>query len=128
LRPEESRAYLDKREVPPDQHGRVLAFTHGHPLALSLVADVFAQRRDIRFEPEAAPDVVKTLLEQFVQKVPGPAHRAALEPCALVRLTTEPLLAELLAIPDAHDLSQRLRGPSFVEVGRRGLAPHALPP
>ena len=126
LRPEESRAYLDKREVPPDQHGRVLAFTHGHPLALSLVADVFAQRRDIRFEPEAAPDVVKTLLEQFVQKVPGPAHRAALEACALVRLTTEPLLAELLAIPDAHELFEWLRGLSFVESGRLGLFPHDL--
>ncbi|MBI1882310.1 MAG: ATP-binding protein, partial [Chloroflexi bacterium] len=97
--PGESRAYLTKREIPPEQHQAILDFTYGHPLALSLVADVFAQRRDtIRvFKPEAAPDVIKVLLEQLVQKVPGPAHRAALEACALVHLTTEALLAAMLA-------------------------------
>ena len=40
LSPEESRTYLAKRQVPPDEHQKVLDFTHGHPLALSLVADV----------------------------------------------------------------------------------------
>jgi hypothetical protein len=128
LSSDESRAYLAQRDVPADQHGAVLDFTHGHPLALSLVADVFAQRRDTLrgFEPEAAPDVVKTLLEQFVQKVPGPAHRAALEACAMVRLTTEAVLAEMLATPDAHDLFEWLRGLSFIELDRQGLFPHDL--
>lgn len=126
LSPEESRAYLTKREVPATQHAAVLAFTHGHPLALSLVADVFAQRRNIEFHPQATPDMVKTLLEQFVQKVPGPAHRAALEACALVRLTTETLLGELLAIPDAHDLFAWLRDLSFLESGPYGVFPHDL--
>src|SRR5919199_6633352 len=60
LRPEESRAYLAQRELPAAQHDAVLAFTHGHPLALSLVADVFAQRRDLApFAPAAVPDVVR---------------------------------------------------------------------
>ena len=99
--PEESRAYLTKREIPSDQHQAILDFTYGHPLALSLVADVFAQRGDTLrvFKPEVAPDVIKVLLEQLVQKVPGPAHRAALEACALVHLTTEALLAAMLAMP-----------------------------
>lgn len=126
LSPEESRAYLHGREVPPDQHGAVLDFTHGHPLALSLVADVFAQRRGVRFQPEVTPDIVKALLGQLVQKVPGPAHRAALESCALVRLTTEALLAEMLAVPDAHELFEWLRGLSFIEPGPLGLFPHDL--
>ena len=126
LRPEESKAYLSKREVPGDQHQTILDFTHGHPLALSLVADVFAQRRDLRFEPGAVPDVVKTLLEQLVQKVPGPAHRAALEACALVRLMTEALLAEMLSMPDVHELFEWLRKLSFIESGREGLFPHDL--
>ncbi|MGH2523278.1 MAG: hypothetical protein ACRDH2_12305 [Anaerolineales bacterium] len=124
--PEESRAYLAKRTVPHEQHLAVLEFTHGHPLALSLVADVLDQRPGQRFQPEAEPDVVKTLLEQFVQKAPGPAHRAALEACALVRLTTEALLAEMLAMPDAHELFDWLRGLSFVEAGASGLFPHDL--
>jgi hypothetical protein len=126
LSPEESRIYLRSRGVPGEQHENILAFTHGHPLALSLVADIFAQRHDARFEPENEPDVVKMLLERLVQKVPGPAHRAALEVCALVRLTTEGLLASVLAMPDVHDLFEWLRGLSFIESGRQGLVPHDL--
>lgn len=126
LAPEESRKFLAKRNIPTDEHQAVLDFTHGHPLALSLVADLFAQRPNFRFSPESSPDVVKTLLERLVDKVPGPAHRAALEVCALVRLTTETLLAESLAMPDAHELFEWLRGLSFIEAGSRGLAPHDL--
>jgi hypothetical protein len=124
--PQESRDYLTKRGVPPEQHRAVLDFTHGHPLALSLVADVYAQRGNYQFRPESAPDVVKALLEKFVQKVPGPAHRAALELCALVRLTTEALLAEVLKIADAHELFEWLRELSFIEPGSFGLFPHDL--
>ena len=100
LSPDESRAYLSQRGIPAEQTADVLDFTHGHPLALSLVADLFAQRQPLaatptastplRFQPEAAPDIIKVLLEHLVQKVPGPAHRFALEACALVRLTTQP--------------------------------------
>jgi hypothetical protein len=124
LSPSESRRYLAQRAVPAEQHRAVLDFTHGYPLALSLVADLFAQRGSLRFEPEAAPDVIEVLLERFVQKVPGPLHRTALEISALVRLTTEPLLAEMLDIPDAADLFAWLRGLSFVESGWRGVFPH----
>lgn len=126
LTPQESLAYLEKRNVPAEQHQRVLDFTHGHPLALCLVADVFAQRPGINFQPETAPDVVKTLLEQLVQKVPGPAHRTALEACALLRLTTEPQLAAMMQTSDAHELFEWLRGLSFIEAGSQGLFPHDL--
>jgi DNA-directed RNA polymerase specialized sigma24 family protein len=126
--PAESRVYLTKCEVPVEQHQAILDFTHGHPLALSLVADVFAQRHDTlrSFKPEVAPDVIKTLLEQLVQKVPGPAHRAALEACALVHLTTEAVLAAMLAIPDVHELFEWLRSLSCIESGPSGLFPHDL--
>ncbi|MCL4396516.1 MAG: ATP-binding protein [Chloroflexi bacterium] len=139
LSPNESRSYLAKCHIPPGEHDAVLRFTHGHPLALSLVADVFAQRPGFHFQPEEAPDVVKILLERFVQKVPGPAHRAALEACALVRVMTEALLATMLAqqptgndgdpaMPGAgaHELFEWLRGLSFVESNREGLFPHDL--
>ncbi|MBL8166095.1 MAG: ATP-binding protein [Anaerolineae bacterium] len=126
LEPEESRQYLSRRQIPHDQHQAVLSFTYGHPLALSLVADVFAQRQDVHFQPEQVPDVVKTLLGQFVQKVPGPAHRAALEVCALIRITTESLLAEMLQIDDAHELFNWLHSLSFMDTGLEGLFPHDL--
>ncbi len=126
--PEESRTYLNKREIPPEHHQAILDFTYGHPLALSLVADVFAQRGDsLRiFKPEVAPDVIKVLLEQLVQKVPGPAHRAALEACALVHLTTEALLTAMLGMPDVHELFEWLRSLSCIESGPTGLFPHDL--
>lgn len=126
LRPDEGRAYLSLRAIPDNQQAAVLDFTHGHPLALSLVAEVFAQREGFVFRAEETPDMVKMLLEQLVQKVPGPAHRAALETCALVRLTTEGLLAEVLGVDDAHELFGWLRGLSFIESGPLGLFPHDL--
>lgn len=126
LSPEQSQTYLTKREIPTAQHQAVLDFTHGHPLALSLVADVFAQGQDICFQPKAAPDVIKTLLERFVQEVPSLTHRMALEACTLVRLTTEALLAQMLSLPTVHDLFEWLRGLSFMEAGPLGLFPHDL--
>jgi hypothetical protein len=130
LQPDESAEYLRRRGLPSDQHAAVLEFTHGHPLALSLVADTFSQRAnpgatfDARLDLE--PDVVKTLLERFLEQVPGPAHRAALEACALVRLTTEALLAVMLEVEDARELFEWLRGLSFVESGPLGVFPHDL--
>jgi ATP/maltotriose-dependent transcriptional regulator MalT len=104
----------------------VLDFTRGHPLALSLVADVLDQRQDQQFVPDEAPDVIQTLLERFVQKVPSPAHRTALEACALFHLTTEALLAEILQVADGHELFDWLRSLSFIQYGKEGLFPHDL--
>jgi len=126
LSPDEGRSYLLQRGVPAGQCEGVLRFTHGHPLALSLVAEMFAQRGKVAFQPENAPDIIKALVEQFVQKVPGPAHRAALEACAQVRTLVEPLLAAMLNLPDPHELFAWLRGLSFIEAGPLGLFPHDL--
>jgi hypothetical protein len=77
--------------------------------------------------------MIKTLMERFVQQVPGPAHRAALEACALVRVTTEALLGEMLDMPasDAtsdgvHMLFEWLRELSFIESSTEGIFPHDL--
>ncbi|MBW4556610.1 MAG: ATP-binding protein [Trichormus sp. ATA11-4-KO1] len=141
LSAEESQTYLTARGIPTTQHQAILDFTHGHPLALSLVAEVFAQAKEASFQAESAPNVVKTLLERFVKEVPTPAHRMALEACAVVRLTTEVSLNQILAEPentlagkvhsleetlDVHDLFEWLRGLSFIESGQWGLFPHDL--
>lgn len=126
LSPQEGRTYLAQRSVPADDLEGVLDFTHSYPLALSLVADLYDQRPGFHFKPLEVPDVVKLLLEQFLQRVPGPAHRAALEACALVRVTTESLLAELMVVSDAHDLFEWLRGLSFIETRPGGLFPHDI--
>lgn len=138
LTPDESRAYLARREIPGEEHEAFLQFTHGHPLALSLVAEVFHQPGMRPFQPDEAPDLIRSLLERFVQHVPGPRHRAALEACALVRITTETILSELLASddttadgrpdarPDAPEVFDWLRGLSFMDSGPLGVYPHEL--
>ena len=122
----ESRIYLARQNVPPVQHQSILDFTHGHPLALSLAADACRQREDFVFAPEALPDVIQTLLNRFLQTSLSTVERAGLEIAAVVRVTTEPLLAEMLPDADARALFDWLRGLSFIETGRCGLFPHEL--
>jgi len=126
LSSKESQTYLGNRQVPSAQHQAVLDFTHGHPLALSLVADLFAQAGNLQFQPEAAADVVKTLLEKLVEAVPSSTHQLALEACSLVRLTTETLLAEMLGLSDSDELFEWLRRLSFIKPGQQGLFPYDL--
>ena len=125
LRPEESQAYLTAQGVSPDQHSDVLAFTHGHPLALSLVADVLSQRdKQVAFNPQVEPDVVRVLLERFVQDVPSANHRLALEVCVLAWATSEALLNEVLDREAVRECLDWLRQLSFIEQGAYGLFPH----
>jgi len=126
LNSQETRDFLLRRQIPATEHEAVLNFTHGHPLALSLVADGYAQLLGVRFQPEHASDVIKTLLGHFIEKAPGPAYRAALEICALVRLTTEPMLAAVLETDNANELFEWLRGLSFIDAERHGIFPHEL--
>jgi hypothetical protein len=127
LSPDESSVYLQARGIPEARHRDVLAFTHGHPLALALVGEVLARSgAHAPFTPQHAPDVVQVLLERFVRQVPSARHRDALQVCAHVRVTTETLLAEVLGEEHATDLFAWLRGLSFVEQGPQGLFPHDL--
>jgi energy-coupling factor transporter ATP-binding protein EcfA2 len=121
----DSQTLLSLRGVPPDQHDAALAFTCGHPLALALVADVAAQGSH-PLQASGTPEVVSALLATLVETVPSALHRAALEACAQVKTTTEPLLADLLEIEDARDLFGWLRELSIIDVGPRGLYPHDL--
>jgi hypothetical protein len=65
-------------------------------------------------------------MEQFLDEASGPNQRRALEACALVRLTTESLLAALLQQPDSAALFEWLQSLSFVESEPGGLFPHDL--
>jgi AAA ATPase domain len=124
FRPEESRAYLTSRGVPEPLQADALGFTHGNPLALSLLTDLY------RLQPERFtvhhPDVIQTLVRRLLDDVPTPLHRRALEVCAHLRVTTEDRLAEALMINDASELFEWLRSLSFIESGPTGVFPHDL--
>jgi len=121
----ECRRMLSRRGVPESAHGSIIRFTHEHPLAVALTADLCAQRGDGITAPTDR-EVLITLVGELVDAVPSPLHRAALEACAQVRRTTEPLLATLLGLDDAADLFDWLRGLSVVDRSPRGLFPHDL--
>jgi DNA-binding winged helix-turn-helix (wHTH) protein len=127
LAPGESRTFLDRCGVKVEHHDEALAFTRGHPLALSLSADVLT--RGDRLAParlETEPEVVRLLIEKFVQEVPSRAHRLALHVCVSAHATTEPLLAAVLDRTDVHDVFEWLGHLPFVESGPYGLFPHDL--
>jgi hypothetical protein len=126
LTEEESIQLLTRKEIPSEQLQRIVRYTHGNPLALSIVADMFVQRKDSHFDPLDSPDIMKTLLEQFVQEVPSPAHKAALELCSLVHVTTEKLIEEALGVQLAHGLFNWLASLTFIEKGQAGIYPHDL--
>ncbi|MFE2140758.1 hypothetical protein ACFXA3_03200 [Streptomyces sp. NPDC059456] len=126
LDPADSAELLKRRGVPEAEHPGVLAFTHGHPLALALMADVRVHGSRGNAGPASPPHVVNTLLAALLDVVPTPRHRAALEAYAQALVTTEPLLAALLGVPDAGELFEWLCTLSITEYGPRGIHPHDL--
>lgn len=121
---DESKVYLTKRQIPVHHHAAMLDFTHGHPLALSLFAELHAQD-DSGFRPEAAPNVIAALVERFLDHVPTPEHRVALEACAMVRVMNETLLLEMQG-EQARTIFAWLRNLSFMEAELGGIFPHDL--
>lgn len=139
LPPEDARALLSARAVPADAHADVLAITGGYPLALSLIAEIVAQRGAVE-QLANVPDVVAALVERFVAGVPSAAHREALQVAAHSRVTTEGLLRAAVpaaggvsgageapgAAADATALFDWLRGLSLVESHAEGLVLHDI--
>ena len=125
LSPEDSRQYLHACGVDPARYDQLVELAHGHPLGLSLLADVHVRGGEAAADP-LTPDLVGTLLRRFVEIVPSGQHRRALEVCALARVTTEALLREVLGVEDAYEVFGWLRGLSFVESGPEGVYPHDL--
>jgi hypothetical protein len=130
--------YLVSRGVPEADVPAVLERTHGHPLALALVADVWAQRAQLRrpgtgLGPQDLQDVVASLLERFLDDLPDTVHRRALQVLGHARVTTETLLRGVLGTPGrpvdagaAEEAFAWLRELSFVELSSDGLAPHQM--
>lgn len=121
----EALELLRWRGVPESAHAAAMTFTHGHPLALALLGDVCAQEGGPPV-PAQTQEVVSTLVRELVGAVPSGQHRAALEAAAQVRVVTEPMLAALLDLGDAHEEFGWLRGLSIMDYSARGLFPHEL--
>lgn len=126
LDPDDTRALLRAAGVGAELDGWALGLTHGHPLALSLLLDVLAQRGDAPLELAAVPDLVGPLVACFLAGVPSPRHRLALEIAAHAHFTTAGILGAALGQEEGEELFAWLRELSFVECGPHGLFPHDL--
>jgi DNA-binding SARP family transcriptional activator len=128
LAPADAAALLLARGVAPELHESLLQFAGGHPLALTLAAEVAAQAGATPSVLAPTRDVIETMLAELVGTVPSPKHRLALQVCAHAYSTTEDLLRAVLpgagADPDARALFSWLRGLSFIETGSDGIYPH----
>lgn len=122
----ECAAYLRRRGLDGQRAAEVQRVTGGHPLALSLVAELLSQRRDARLTLDPTEDLVPALLARLLREVPGTRQRTVLEAAALVRSANEALLGEMLAETDIHPLWEWLRGLSFADAGPNGLQLHDL--
>ena len=116
--------YLAARGIAPAHHDAIARLSHGHPLALTLVADLVAATGAV---PERLlRDVIRQLAERFTAQAPTDRHRGALEVCAHARVTTQALLADTVDAHAAHDLFDWLASLGFIESGTTGLFPHEL--
>lgn len=111
----EASEFLARRGVPEHRRASIVAFAHGHPLALSLAAVTGSDR----------PEVSAALLERIVGELPGPEHRRALEASAHVLTTTEEVLRAVVG-DRAGELAGWLRDRPYIEITRRGLRPHPV--
>ncbi len=127
LRPEEVEQFLVGRGLDKANISAYMQLTYGHPLALSLLADL-GRSADGNPPPALAnaPNLVSELLERFVREIPNELHRTALEVCAHSRVTTEGLLRDAVSEDGAGELFNWLRGLSFIQEGPFGLYPHDL--
>ena len=124
LGPADAVALLRQRGVPAQLHESVLASAGGHPLALSLAAEVASRASDPLAVFTPARDVIETLLAELVGNAPSPTHRLALQVCAHAHNTTEELLRVVIPKGNSAELFGWLRGLPYVEVGGDGLYPH----
>lgn len=129
LEPLDEQAALDllsRRGADASTSREILAFTGGHPLALSLAGVLAAAGPPGRTPWTPGPDVLTALLKHLVGELPSDRHRLALETAAHHYTTTEDLLGAVVGKQHAAALFAWLRDLPFAESGRNGLAVHEL--
>ncbi|GAA1477334.1 ATP-binding protein [Nocardioides aestuarii] len=131
----DAEALLRIRGVPDDVDVEdVVRSTHGHPLALAIAADEYAERGEVAGGPLRPgvlvdhPDAAARLLATFVDDVVDPHQRRALHVCGHSRRVDRALLASVLEVSDesADELLAWLRARPYSESHPDGLAVHDL--
>jgi len=120
----EALGYLTLSGIAPDVARRINLIARGHPLALGMAASIVLSEADRPVEEASLHQVMETLSRSYIEAVPDPLTRRALEASSVVRCVTEPLLHALLPEAPPRDTMERLVVLPFVEPGRDGLFIH----
>lgn len=120
----EARAFLAAKQIPESLHQPLLQATKGHPLALALATDTAT--RSMVADEVLGQDTIRVLLHRYLDAIPSPLHRMALDCCALVNAMTELLLRDMLDQPEVAPIFEWLQSLSFIELGDEGIWPHDL--
>jgi hypothetical protein len=120
----EALGYLTMSGIAPDVARRINLIARGHPLALAMATSIVLSEAGRTIEEAGLHQVVETLSRSYLDAVPDPITRRALEASSVVRCVTEPLLHALLPETPPRDTMERLAALPFVEPGREGLFIH----
>jgi len=120
----EALGYLTMSGIAPDVARRINLIAHGHPLALAMAASIVLSETERTLEEAGLHQVIEALSRSYIEAVPDPITRRALEASSVVRCVTEPLLRALLPETPPRDTMERLAALPFVEPGREGLFIH----
>ena len=126
LNPQESAQLLHNFGVAETDFKRVVNFTSGHPLALTLAAAAMAERPDITLREVESQRVIAELTQVFLEDVTDDTARSALEAASVVRRTTLSLLGAMLPDISPNDAYAQLEALPFVERASDGLLIHDL--
>jgi hypothetical protein len=119
---EEAASLLRARGVPESAVARLVRFTGGHPLALSIAAAA-AGRSEVPAETVAVSAVVDQLTSRYLSGIDHSTRRA-LDAAAVLRRTTVSLLAAMVSDQAPQDAFDRLRALPFVNSTVHGLTVH----
>jgi len=127
---EEARDYLTRRGVEAEARGRAAEVSRGHPLLLALLADALGSSEltdlsETLFD-RAIDEQLISLVDHLVPAGTRWEERATLFACALLRHTSEDLLARMVDVDAARarSLFEWLEQLSFVDADPIGAYPH----
>jgi AAA ATPase-like protein len=124
LEDEDAHLLLGRRGHDPGEARRLNRIARGHPLALALASAAARERPDLGLEDAATGRVVTELTRMYLEDVPDPLTRRALEAASVVRRVTQPLLGAMLPDTTAQDAFDRLLTLPFIDLGSDGVFLH----
>jgi hypothetical protein len=122
----EAIGYLERRAVGRERWDEAIRYSHGHPLALAMVADLLERTPDAQLDHRIDREITRQLVDRLTREGVHASQRAALEIAAVAQDVDEHLLAALLPESAAGELYAWLSGLSLMIPGGSGLFPHDL--